>query len=166
MESSWGQEEDGRASAAPVEIQLDSSQLPLVEGPDGEQVFRFYWLDAFEEAYNNQGIPRPLKAANPTLFVTLCRWNCLPGVVYLFGKVWIESAKSHVSCCVSVRNIERTMYLLPREHVSFRLVLSCSDRLAVSRLSGRRACCPPCFCVFVNREPTPELGRCPTRLLE
>lgn len=43
----------------------------------------------------------------------------MKGVVYLFGKVWIESAKSHVSCCVSIKNIERTMYLLPREYVSF-----------------------------------------------
>ncbi|XP_070842398.1 DNA polymerase alpha catalytic subunit isoform X2 [Chaetodon trifascialis] len=90
--SSWGQEEEGGAGAAPAEIQVDSSQLPLVEGPDGEQVFRFYWLDAFEEPYSR------------------------PGVVYLFGKVWIESAKSHVSCCVTVKNIERTMYLLPREY--------------------------------------------------
>uniref|UniRef100_A0A669EY04 DNA polymerase n=1 Tax=Oreochromis niloticus TaxID=8128 RepID=A0A669EY04_ORENI len=92
--SSWGQEEEGGANDAPAEVQVDSSQLPLVEGPDGEQVFRFYWLDAFEDPYNQ------------------------PGVVYLFGKVWIESAKSHVSCCVSVKNIERTMYLLPREYVS------------------------------------------------
>uniref|UniRef100_A0AAX7VEK1 DNA-directed DNA polymerase n=1 Tax=Astatotilapia calliptera TaxID=8154 RepID=A0AAX7VEK1_ASTCA len=75
-------------------VQVDSSQLPLVEGPDGEQVFRFYWLDAFEDPYNQ------------------------PGVVYLFGKVWIESAKSHVSCCVSIKNIERTMYLLPREYTN------------------------------------------------
>uniref|UniRef100_A0A8D3D2K1 DNA polymerase n=1 Tax=Scophthalmus maximus TaxID=52904 RepID=A0A8D3D2K1_SCOMX len=75
------------------EVQVDSSKLPLVEGSDGEQVFRFYWLDAFEDQYSQ------------------------PGVVYLFGKVWIESAKSHVSCCVSVKNIERTMYLLPREYV-------------------------------------------------
>lgn len=36
----------------------------------------------------------------------------------MFGKVWIESAKSYVSCCVTVRNIERTMYFLPREYVS------------------------------------------------
>ncbi|XP_030612414.1 DNA polymerase alpha catalytic subunit isoform X3 [Archocentrus centrarchus] len=90
--SSWGQEEEGGASDAPAEVQVDSSQLPLVEGPDGEQVFRFYWLDAFEDLYNQ------------------------PGVVYLFGKVWIESAKSHVSCCVTVKNIERTVHLLPREH--------------------------------------------------
>ncbi|XP_029313855.1 DNA polymerase alpha catalytic subunit isoform X2 [Cottoperca gobio] len=90
--SSWGQEEEDGVSEAPAEIQVDSSQLPLVEGADGEQLFRFYWLDAFEDPYSQ------------------------PGVVYLFGKVWIESAKSHVSCCVSVKNIERTMYLLPREY--------------------------------------------------
>ncbi|XP_024910225.1 DNA polymerase alpha catalytic subunit isoform X2 [Cynoglossus semilaevis] len=84
---SWGQED----TVAPVEVQVDSSQLPLVEGEGGEQVFRFYWLDAFEEQYNHAG------------------------VVYLFGKVWIESAQSHVSCCVSVKNIERTIFLLPRE---------------------------------------------------
>ncbi|XP_072306789.1 DNA polymerase alpha catalytic subunit [Eucyclogobius newberryi] len=87
LESTWGQDEE----TAPAEVQVDSSQLPLVEGPEGEMVFRFYWLDAFEDPYSQ------------------------PGVVYLFGKVWIESAKSYVSCCVSVRNIERTMYLLPRE---------------------------------------------------
>ncbi|XP_062235856.1 DNA polymerase alpha catalytic subunit isoform X1 [Platichthys flesus] len=89
---SWGQEEEGEVTEAQAEVLVDSSKLPLVEGADGEQVFRFYWLDAFEEPYNK------------------------PGVVYLFGKVWIESAKSHVSCCVSVKNIERTMYLLPREY--------------------------------------------------
>uniref|UniRef100_A0A146Z3R4 DNA polymerase n=1 Tax=Fundulus heteroclitus TaxID=8078 RepID=A0A146Z3R4_FUNHE len=88
--SSWGQEESGVCEAA-AEVQVDGSKLPLVEGADGEQVFRFYWLDAFEDPYTQ------------------------PGVVYLFGKVWIEAAQSHVSCCVTVRNIERTMYLLPRE---------------------------------------------------
>uniref|UniRef100_A0A3Q3G7W1 DNA polymerase n=1 Tax=Kryptolebias marmoratus TaxID=37003 RepID=A0A3Q3G7W1_KRYMA len=89
---SWGQEEESEVSEAPAEVQVDSSQLPLVEGTDGEQVFRFYWLDAFEDPYTQ------------------------PGVVFLFGKVCIESAESHVSCCVTVRNIERTMYLLPREY--------------------------------------------------
>ncbi|XP_060090074.1 DNA polymerase alpha catalytic subunit [Heteronotia binoei] len=73
------------------EIQVDSSELPLVTGEDGQQVFRFYWLDAYEDQYNQ------------------------PGVVFLFGKVWIECAKSYVSCCVAVKNIERTIYLLPRE---------------------------------------------------
>lgn len=38
-----------------MEVQVDSSQLPMVEGPDGEQVFRFYWLDAFEDPFNQPG---------------------------------------------------------------------------------------------------------------
>uniref|UniRef100_A0A6Q2XJS3 DNA polymerase n=1 Tax=Esox lucius TaxID=8010 RepID=A0A6Q2XJS3_ESOLU len=90
---SWGQEEEG-GDETHVEVQVDSSSLPTVEGPDGELMFRFYWLDAFEDQYSQ------------------------PGVVYLFGKVWIESAQDHVSCCVSVKNIERTMYFLPRERVN------------------------------------------------
>ncbi|WAR28490.1 DPOLA-like protein [Mya arenaria] len=36
------------------------------------------------------------------------------GVVYLFGKVWVETAQVHVSCCVTVRNIERQLFMLPR----------------------------------------------------
>ncbi|XP_049604706.1 DNA polymerase alpha catalytic subunit [Syngnathus scovelli] len=90
---SWGlDDEEGPVSEAPAEVQVDSSKLPLVEGPDGEQLFRFYWLDAFEDPYTQ------------------------PGVVYLFGKVWIESAQVHTSCCVCIKNIERTMYILPREY--------------------------------------------------
>lgn len=53
--SSWGQEEDSGVSEAPAEIQVDSSQLPLVERADGEKAFRFYWLDAFEDPYNQPG---------------------------------------------------------------------------------------------------------------
>uniref|UniRef100_A0A674EPV4 Polymerase (DNA directed), alpha 1 n=1 Tax=Salmo trutta TaxID=8032 RepID=A0A674EPV4_SALTR len=81
-------------SEAPMEVQVDPSHLPLAEGLEGELMFRFYWLDAFEDQYSQ------------------------PGVVYLFGKVWIESAKAHVSCCVLVKNIERTMHFLPRERVN------------------------------------------------
>ncbi|XP_053561243.1 DNA polymerase alpha catalytic subunit [Bombina bombina] len=79
------------SSSVSADVQVDSNLLPLVTGADGDQIFRFYWLDAYEDQYNQ------------------------PGVVYLFGKVWIESAEVYVSCCVSVRNIERTVYLLPRE---------------------------------------------------
>ncbi|CAI5772360.1 DNA polymerase alpha catalytic subunit isoform X2 [Podarcis lilfordi] len=88
------EEEDGQLAS---EIQVDSSQLPLINGEDGEQIFRFYWLDAYEDQYNQ------------------------PGVVFLFGKVWIESAQSYVSCCVTVKNIERTIYLLPRESKRIKL---------------------------------------------
>ncbi|XP_056414766.1 DNA polymerase alpha catalytic subunit [Hyla sarda] len=89
-DSCWDQIPDETEPVA-NEVQVDSSLLPLVTGEDGDQVFRFYWLDAYEDQYNQ------------------------PGVVFLFGKVWIESAQTYVSCCVSIKNIERTIYLLPRE---------------------------------------------------
>jgi len=37
------------------------------------------------------------------------------GVVYLFGKVYVEDAKAYVSCCVVVKDIPRRVYFLPRE---------------------------------------------------
>nr|XP_060626106.1 DNA polymerase alpha catalytic subunit [Anolis sagrei ordinatus] len=89
--SCWDRIDEDENGHLTSEIQVDSSQLPLTTGEDGQQVFRFYWVDAYEDQYTQ------------------------PGVVYLFGKVWIESAKSYVSCCVTVKNIERTVYLLPRE---------------------------------------------------
>ncbi|XP_078513931.1 DNA polymerase alpha catalytic subunit [Lissotriton helveticus] len=89
--SCWKQMDGEGSESVVTDIQVDTSSLPLVTAADGEQVFRFYWLDAYEDMYSQ------------------------PGVVYLFGKVWIESAKAHVSCCVTVKNIERTIYVLPRE---------------------------------------------------
>ncbi|XP_071838856.1 DNA polymerase alpha catalytic subunit-like [Apostichopus japonicus] len=73
------------------DVQVDSSALPLTTNDDNEQVLRFYWIDAYEDQYKQ------------------------PGVVYLFGKVYIEKAKAYVSCCVTVKNIERVMYLLPKD---------------------------------------------------
>ncbi|XP_078265270.1 DNA polymerase alpha catalytic subunit [Rhinoraja longicauda] len=90
-ESCWDRMNQNESDALVVEVQVDASRLPLVTDSEGEQVIRFYWVDAYEDQYHQ------------------------PGVVYLFGKVWIESAKSYVSCCVAVKNIERTVYLLPRE---------------------------------------------------
>ena len=54
-----------------------------------------YWLDAFEDPYLQ------------------------PGTVYLFGKTFIESAQSYVSCCVIVKHIERHIYVLPRDTVTY-----------------------------------------------
>lgn len=52
-----------------------------------------YWFDAYEDPYMQ------------------------PGTVFLFGKIFIESAKAYVSCCVSVKNIEKHIYVLPRDTV-------------------------------------------------
>ncbi|XP_019380056.1 PREDICTED: DNA polymerase alpha catalytic subunit isoform X1 [Gavialis gangeticus] len=89
--SCWDRMDEEEVDLVASEVQVDPNVFPLVNGEDGDQVFRFYWLDAYEDQYNQ------------------------PGVVFLFGKVWIESAKAYVSCCVTVKNIERTVYLLPRK---------------------------------------------------
>ncbi|XP_012945500.1 DNA polymerase alpha catalytic subunit isoform X2 [Aplysia californica] len=80
---------DGQAGPG-TGVTVDSSSLPMVTNSAGESVIRFYWFDAYEDSYNQ------------------------PGVVYLFGKVYVESAQTYVSCCVTVKNIERRLYLLPR----------------------------------------------------
>lgn len=83
------------------------------------------WMPSRSRSTSQVGQENTLAASMdvcPSAFQSwLKQSSCLShnlGVVYLFGKVWIESAQSHVSCCVSVKNIERTMYLLPREYVS------------------------------------------------
>ncbi|XP_042526110.1 DNA polymerase alpha catalytic subunit [Dipodomys spectabilis] len=89
--SCWDIDLEDDSSFSAQEVQVDSSHLPLVKGADEDEVFQFYWLDAYEDQYSQ------------------------PGVVFLFGKVWVDSAKTHVSCCIMVKNIERTLYFLPRE---------------------------------------------------
>uniref|UniRef100_A0A8C2U5Z9 DNA polymerase n=1 Tax=Coturnix japonica TaxID=93934 RepID=A0A8C2U5Z9_COTJA len=89
--SCWDKVDEDEADLVTTDVQLDPNLLPLVSGENDDQVLRFYWLDAYEDQYSQ------------------------PGVVFLFGKVWIESANTYVSCCVTVKNIERTVYLLPRE---------------------------------------------------
>ena len=36
-------------------MMVDSSHLPLVTDANGESVLRFYWLDAYEDAYTQPG---------------------------------------------------------------------------------------------------------------
>jgi DNA polymerase alpha subunit A len=82
----------GRAQVREEEVAVDSSSLPTVTvEEDGEQkeVLRMYWLDAHEDPYKN------------------------PGTVWLFGKVAVQSA--FVSCCVTVKNVPRRVYLAMRE---------------------------------------------------
>ncbi|CEP11993.1 hypothetical protein [Parasitella parasitica] len=39
------------------------------------------------------------------------------GYVYLFGKVLNKGTNKYVSCCVTVKNIERNLFVLPRKHL-------------------------------------------------
>ena len=71
------------------EVKVDSSSLPTIS-VEGEEVMRMYWLDAHEDPYKH------------------------PGTVWLFGKVAVQP-KKFVSCCVTVKNIPRRIYLAKRE---------------------------------------------------
>ncbi|EEC17676.1 DNA polymerase alpha catalytic subunit, putative [Ixodes scapularis] len=71
-----------------ADVKVES--LPLVENENGEKVVRFFWLDAYEDYFKN------------------------PGVVHLFGKVKLLDASTYASCTVTVCNIPRKVYLLPR----------------------------------------------------
>eukprot|EP00049_Salpingoeca_infusionum_P006656 m.109809 g.109809 ORF g.109809 m.109809 type:complete len:1528 (-) comp13382_c3_seq1:218-4801(-) len=81
------------ANSAPVvsEAKL-SGKLPYDEDDDGEKVLHFYWLDAYETTIGHKS-----------------------GTVFLFGKVWVEEASSFVSCCLTVNNLERNVFVVPRE---------------------------------------------------
>ena len=91
-ETGWDAEEgDISCSALPVtSAASSSSSLPLVD-VEGESLYRFYWLDAYEDVYKQ------------------------PGTIYLFGKV-ATSPSTFVSTCVVVREVERLVYFLPRRH--------------------------------------------------
>lgn len=80
-------------------IDVKTLTFPKVTDENGEKVFRFFWYDAFEDQYKQ------------------------PGVVYLFGKVYIESLKEYMSTCVAVKNIPRKIYILPRDTVSLNSII-------------------------------------------
>ncbi|CAG2165802.1 unnamed protein product [Oppiella nova] len=67
-------------------------EVPFEFDDHKNKLISFYWFDAYIDYFRN------------------------PSVVYLFGKVFIKDIKRFVSCCIQVRNIERKIYLLPREH--------------------------------------------------
>ena len=74
-----------------TDVHVDHGDLPLIQNEQGDKVLRMYWLDAYEDTFKH------------------------PGTVWLFGKVFVESVKSFVSCCLTVKNIKRQVFLLKRQ---------------------------------------------------
>ncbi|ORZ24563.1 DNA polymerase family B-domain-containing protein [Absidia repens] len=72
-----------------TEVKEGSTTMELLE-TDGS--LRFWWYDAYEHRER--------------------------GSVYLFGKVFNKDNNSYVSCCVAVQNIERNVFILPRNQAS------------------------------------------------
>ncbi|XP_044750416.1 DNA polymerase alpha catalytic subunit [Coccinella septempunctata] len=73
-------------------INIDSSDIPLVEF-ENKKVFRFFYWDAYENAFVQ------------------------PGVVFLFGKTYCEKTKSYASCSIVVKNVQRKLFVLPRPYM-------------------------------------------------
>ncbi|KAG2209774.1 hypothetical protein INT47_001922 [Mucor saturninus] len=69
------------------EIRIDAKQMDIFES-DGH--LKMWWYDAYERKEK--------------------------GYVYVFGKVLNKQTKKYVSCCVTVKNIERNLFVLPRRY--------------------------------------------------
>lgn len=75
------------------DVKVDSGTIPThATLEDGSTIMRFFWLDAYEGEGHKSG------------------------TIYLFGKVWLDDAKTYVSCCVAVANNERNIFVLPRAY--------------------------------------------------
>ncbi|XP_049887428.1 DNA polymerase alpha catalytic subunit [Pectinophora gossypiella] len=104
LNSTWS-DQGGNAEIGPS-VQTDG-QLPLQTNENGEKILKFYWLDAWEDRF--------LK----------------PGVVYLFGKVYANPSNKKagcLSCCLTVKNVNRQLFLLPREYKLDPVTLESSDQ--------------------------------------
>jgi len=53
--SCWDRIDEDEDDLVVAEVQLDPNLLPLVNGENDDQVLRFYWLDAYEDQYNQPG---------------------------------------------------------------------------------------------------------------
>lgn len=97
LSSTWA--DQGGDNQVTASVQSDG-QLPVQTNENGEKILKFYWLDAWEDRFVK------------------------PGVVYLFGKVYANPSNKKagcLSCCLVVKNINRQLFLLPREYVSINL---------------------------------------------
>ena len=101
---------------------MDTSSLPTL-GEKGSEVLPFFWLDAYEDHYHQ------------------------PGTVFLFGKVWVPQANTHVryihvliTCmdmqCTCAGHVH-AMYMCQSHAWSYiQLLCDCEEYRALSLLSA------------------------------
>lgn len=78
-------------------IDVDAAQS-IANTVDGKSTMKFWYWDAYED---------PIK---------------LPGKIFLFGKIVSDqNPKEFKSVCVTVENVNRCLYLLPRKYVGYRM---------------------------------------------
>lgn len=75
-------------------IDVDGTQAAITNTVDGKSTMKFWYWDAYED---------PIK---------------LPGKIFLFGKIVSDQdPKKFKSVCITVENVNRCLYLLPRQYV-------------------------------------------------
>ncbi|KAK2584167.1 hypothetical protein KPH14_006597 [Odynerus spinipes] len=89
----WDSEFGTQVKNIEISVENTDVSIPFIKNSSGEQIFRFYWWDAYEDYFRQ------------------------PGIVYLFGKVYIPATETYYSCCLTVKNVPRRIYLLPREYI-------------------------------------------------
>lgn len=77
-------------------IDVEATQAVVTNSVDGKSTLKFWYWDAYED---------PIK---------------LPGKIFLFGKMASDqNPKEFKSVCITVENVNRCLYMLPRQYVSF-----------------------------------------------
>lgn len=97
--SNW-ENDDANGADADDELlgsfDVDAAQAMVTSNVDGNSALKFWYWDAYED---------PIK---------------LPGKLFLFGKmVSDKNPNEYKSVCVTVENVNRCLYVLPRKYVSF-----------------------------------------------
>lgn len=84
-----------------MDVQVDSSELPLVDDEDGNQVLRFYWLDVFEDPFKQPGM---VSSGLSSLVCCLCflfhNSVCICSMLYGAGAANLLGAIRNKSCAV------------------------------------------------------------------
>lgn len=76
-------------------IDVDAAKTTVTSTVDGKSILRFWYWDAYEDVIK------------------------LPGKIFLFGKmVSDKNPKEFKSVCITVENVNRCLYFLPRKYVS------------------------------------------------
>lgn len=76
-------------------IDVEAAQATVTNSVDGKSTLKFWYWDAYED---------PIK---------------LPGKIFLFGKMASDqNPKEFKSVCITVENVNRCLYMLPRRYVS------------------------------------------------
>ncbi|CAG8628060.1 15156_t:CDS:10, partial [Dentiscutata erythropus] len=79
---------EGQDSLETLDADQDVIMIEKQDNSDFDQTMRMFWIDAYEKQGN----------------------------VHLFGKIFDKDANLYVSCCLIVKNIDRNVFVLPRQY--------------------------------------------------